>query len=476
MESLAGNTKVLVVDVDESLIKTDLLAEAMIKYVKLKWSNIFHLALTIFFKDKAILKKMLAEKVSINTENLPFRNAVLSLIKEKRNAGYTVILASASPEKWVFQIANHLELFDFVIASKDTNLKGIAKYDELVKNFGLKEFEYLGDSNSDISIWQKCGSAILVNPSSRMQSIVKKNSNIIAIISDQTNIVKILIKQLRIHQWAKNTLIFLPLVLAHKFEQVSVLTTLLAFISFSFGASSVYLMNDISDIDADRAHHKKRNRPIASGDLRIGSAIVILFTLLILSLSIGHFVGTSYGYLLVLFGYLFANILYTFKLKKEAVLDIILLSSMYAIRIFAGAVAIDVFVSQWLFSFAMFFFFSLACVKRYTEIVKSQNKLTIDGRGYRRSDGDLIMGIGVSSGLVAILVFLLYLQSPSFKDLYRQQAYFFFISPVLLYWIARVWFLSVRSELNDDPVVFAIRDKASWVCFVIVLSIFILSI
>jgi 4-hydroxybenzoate polyprenyltransferase/phosphoserine phosphatase len=474
VENLAHNTKILVVDVDNSLIKTDLLFEAMLKYVKLNWQNIFYLTFAILSMNKVRLKKMVAEKVSIEPENLPFRNSAVSLIMEKKKAGYKIIIASASPEKWILPIANHLDFFDFVSASKDTNLKGLAKYEELEKRFGLKEFEYLGDSTTDIPIWQKCGTAILVNPSSNLEKNVKKVSKVIGVITDQKNPCKVLLKQLRIHQWAKNTLIFLPLILAHKFEQASILMSLLAFVSFSLGASSVYLMNDISDIDADRAHHKKRSRPIACGDLGIGPAIAILFTLLILSLIVGNFVGDSY--LLVLIGYLLANILYTFKLKKEVVLDVILLSSMYAIRILAGAVAIGVFVSQWLFSFAMFFFFSLACVKRYTEISKSQNKLTIDGRGYRRSDGDLIMGIGVSSGLVAILVFLLYLQSPSFKDLYKQQEYFFFISPVLLYWIARVWFLSVRNELNDDPVVFAIRDKTSWICFVIVMGIFAISI
>ncbi|UXR63783.1 UbiA family prenyltransferase [Bdellovibrio bacteriovorus] len=452
----------LVVDLDESLIKTDLLYEQAFSFLKKNPFNIFRMLLWLFTGGRLGLKNNMAAVIHPTVENLPYRKEVLAYIDEQKRQHHTIVLASASPQVWVQRVANHLGIFDHAIGSKDFNLKGLSKYHHVKDTIGTGHFKYVGDSKSDLEIWSNCGSAITVNATPKVIKKLRDQSILIKEISDKLPKSKLLLQQMRVHQWAKNTLLFLPLFAAHQLNLTSFLNVTIGFFSFGFAASAVYILNDLIDIDADRNHHSKKNRPLASGSISIKDALLTLGGASILSLIFALHVGISF--LGVIFAYWCLNFLYSFYLKKEVILDIILLSGMYTVRLFAGAAATGILLSHWLLSFSTLFFFSLACVKRFTELIRSKNKPSIDGRGYRNIDQTAVLNLGIGTGLLSILVFLLYLRSPDVGQLYTNQDRLWLLTPVLLYWLGRLWLLTCRDEVHDDPVVFAIKDKISWIC------------
>lgn len=465
---------VLVVDLDESLVRTDLLYEQIFSFLKRNPLNVFIILKWIIMGGALGLKRNLAAVVYPKVEALPYRQGVLDLIKEKRRQNFVIVLASASPRVWVERVANHLGLFDHVIGSEELNLKGKIKHQEIVSRIGTDKFIYVGDSGSDMEIWDRCGGAVAVNVSPGHLKVLKERSLLISEISDRAPKSRLLVKQMRVHQWAKNALLFVPLLASHKIEFSAIAQTLLGFVSFGLAASAVYVLNDLIDIDSDRNHHSKRNRPLAAGALRIQDAISLFLLLVLAALFGGAFIHPEF--IAVIVGYWLLNILYTFYFKKEVVLDIILLSGMYTMRLFAGAAVVQVPVSHWLLSFSTLFFFSLACVKRYTELSRSQNKPTIDGRGYRGLDQGTVQVLGIGTGVLSILVVLLYLQSPEVKSLYSNGSKLWLLTPILLYWLGRLWILTGRDEIHDDPVVFAIKDRVSWMCFAVIFLVMIVAV
>ena len=466
--------KALVVDLDESLVRTDLLFESIFAFLKVNPFNCFVVVWWLITGGSLNLKNKLSVVIQPRVENLPYRQAVLDLIREKRKDNHTVILASASPKVWVDKIASHLGLFDYVVGSSTENLKGKAKYRAVSKLIGIDKFIYVGDSDRDMEIWELCGSAVAVNVNPGTLSKLKERSLLIGEIRDKAPKFRLLLKQMRVHQWAKNILLFLPMVAAHKVELDLIGQCMLGFISFGFAASAVYVLNDLIDINSDRNHRSKKNRPLAAGVLRVQDAIG-LFILLILASSVVAMLVNA-NFLFVILIYWAANVLYTFYFKKEVILDIILLAGMYTIRIFAGAAAVQVSVSPWLLSFSILFFFSLACVKRFTELSRSRSGPTIDGRGYRGMDQSTVQGLGLGTGMLSILVVLLYLQSPETKLLYRNIDQLWLLTPLLLYWLGRLWLLTGRDEVHDDPVIFAMKDKTSWICFATIFAVLVSAI
>lgn len=460
--------EILVVDLDGTLVKTDLLYEQAFSFLKKNPLNIFKLVYWTLFTGLIGLKKNLGMLMHPKVETLPYRKDVLEFIKEKKKENFKIVLASASPKPWVDRVAGHLGLFDVVIGTEEKNLKGKDKHTEIVRSLGNEQYIYIGDSAPDVEVWKLCGAAVTVNVSPGViREIKKSNTRIISEISDRKAKLKVLVKQARLHQWAKNALVFLPLLAAHKFEPSLLVKCLVGFVGFGLAASAVYVFNDLIDIDADRNHHSKRNRPLAAGTLSIKDALIMFMALGVGALIVSASVDPAFMGVIVFYWAL--NLLYTFYLKSEVILDIIILSGMYTIRIFAGAVAVNVPVSHWLLSFSTLFFFSLACVKRFTELSRSQNKPTIDGRGYRGMDQSSVQVLGIATGMVSILVTLLYLQSPDNKSLYSDASRLWVLTPLLLYWLGRIWVLASRNEVHDDPVVFAVKDKISWICFGIIL-------
>lgn len=465
-------THYLVCDLDDCLIKTDALYEQWLVLLKSK-PLLFLMSLLWLFKGKAFFKNQLATHTRFQAQTFPYREGVLHTIKEfRRQQKGLIVLASASPHAWVDAISNHLGLFDQVIGSTvDENLKGEQKLQALRKHIGTASFSYIGDSSADLALWEHSAEIIAVNPSATVKRKINSFNKPTSFILDSQSPWKLLLKQIRPHQWVKNILVFLPALAGHKILNTDIFAScLFAFFGFSLTASFVYVLNDLLDLSSDRSHHTKKNRPFASGQLSLKWGLVLLPLLLLGTVLLSLPLPPTYaGWIST---YLILNFAYSFYLKQSVVVDVIILSMMYTLRIFAGSAASDVMISEWLLSFSTLFFFSLACVKRCTEILRSKNKITLDGRGYRQIDYPMIQSLGVGSGLLSVLIILFYLQSDDVKALYHNTAALWFATPVLLFWISRVWLLANRDEVNDDPVLFAVKDPASWVCLIILATIF----
>ena len=469
--------KCLFVDLDGTLIKSDLLFECLVPIIKNYFYAIF-LAPFWLLKGKAYLKDKFSDLVSINPEILPYNNNVLEYIRKEKENGSKIILATASNIKLAKSISDYLGIFDDVIASsKEENLKGKNKLNKIklyIKNNNInKEFSYIGDSEADVKIFNETNIPIVVGNKNVFNKIKSKNDKTTFVDGENDFSLKKFFKMIRTYQWVKNFLIFLPLILAHKFLDVNLLLkALVAFFSFSFLASSVYIINDIMDVESDRIHPSKKNRPIASGAVKISSALKVAFILMPLSFIISIFLGKEF--LFVLLTYFITTSCYSFYLKKIMLVDILILSLLYTVRIFAGGVALNIYLSPWLFMFSLFFFCSLACAKRYSELYAVRNNLQdeIKGRGYQAQDLEQIQIFGSSSGYIAILIFALYIQSDISMKLYKTPSFFWALCPIMLYWISRVWLLSHRGQMTQDPIIFALKDKVSYVVLILSIIIF----
>ena len=469
--------KCLFVDLDGTLIKSDLLFECLVPIIKNYFYAIF-LAPFWLLKGKAYLKDKFSDLVSINPEILPYNNNVLECIRKEKENGSKIILATASNIKLAKSISDYLGIFDDVIASsKEENLKGKNKLNKIksyIENNNInKEFSYIGDSEADVKIFNETNIPIVVGNKNVFNKIKSKNDKTTFVDGENDFSLKKFFKMIRTYQWVKNFLIFLPLILAHKFLDVNLLLkALVAFFSFSFLASSVYIINDIMDVESDRIHPSKKNRPIASGAVKISSALKVAFILMPLSFIISIFLGKEF--LFVLLTYFITTSCYSFYLKKIMLVDILILSLLYTVRMFAGGVALNIYLSPWLFMFSLFFFFSLACAKRYSELYAVRNNLQdeIKGRGYQAQDLEQIQIFGSSSGYIAILIFALYIQSDISMKLYKTPSFFWALCPIMLYWISRVWLLSHRGQMTQDPIIFALKDKVSYVVLILSIIIF----
>jgi 4-hydroxybenzoate polyprenyltransferase len=267
---------------------------------------------------------------------------------------------------------------------------------------------------------------------------------------------------LRIHQWAKNGLIFVPLAASHRLQEAHVLGDgILAFLAFSLCASSVYLLNDMLDLAADREHHSKCNRPFASGQLSLLFGLIAAPLLIVAALLICTLLPAKF--LAVLAAYYVATLAYSFGLKRVVMIDVLALAGLYTVRIVAGAAATDIPLSFWLLMFAIFIFLSLAIVKRYAElyVMRQQGKLKAKGRGYQVEDIALLQSLGTASGYLSILVLALYVNSPDISHLYHYPKLVWALVPVMLYWISRIWMQTHRGQMHDDPLVYALKDKVS---------------
>lgn len=469
-------SKLLFVDLDKTLIKSDLLYEALIYLVKTHFFSLFLLPFYLF-KGKAFFKHKVCALLSLNAETLPYNKSVLEYIKKEKENGKKIILATASNECLANPIAESVKVFDDVISSnKEINLKGKNKLNrikEYVKENNEETFSYIGDSESDVQIFAECETPVVVGNKNVFEKVKEKNQNAKYIEESSKLTFKRFLKMIRVHQWAKNTLIFVPIILAHKiFDFKLLLDGITAFFSFSFLASFVYIINDIADLDADREHPTKKHRCFASGEVFIGTGLKIAFVLLLLSFVISIRLGQEFISILLLY-FIITN-LYSFLLKKLVIIDVITLSFLYTIRVIAGGYPFNIYLSPWLFMFSFFIFFSLACAKRYSELYAVKNHLQskINGRGYRANDLEQMQIFGSASGYLAILIFALYVHLGIPERLYKSTQTLWLLCPVLLYWISRIWLFSHRGEMTQDPLVFALKDKASYVVLILGIIIF----
>lgn len=462
----------LIVDLDQSLIRNDLLWEQSLTWLKKAPWRCFLLLWWLLTGGKAHLKWQLSGRQPLDPASLPYNQAVLRLLEETR--GYPqskIMLASASPARWVETIAEHLKLFDHVISStKEKNMKSHQKIAEIKRELGTQTFTYIGDTWADLPIWEKAHQRVVVNPTFFLEKRLRRSDKPLQVINEGTGFFRSLLKILRLHQSVKNLLLFLPILAAHKIgDKHLLIANSWAFFSFSFAAFFVYVLNDLLDIHADRSHTSKKFRPLASGDMSVLQAVGILPVLggtsLICALQL-----EARGFLTWLIIYVIANIFYSFFLKKIFILDIVVLASMYTLRIFSGGAATEIEVSEWLLAFSNFFFFSLAALKRSTELMRSSASAS-STRGYSRQDLPSMQIAGLAAGLISILIVVLYIQNPHVRVLYSHSDRLWFTTPVFLYWVTRVWALGYKDQINDDPVLFALKDKASWICLILVFLI-----
>jgi len=463
----------LCVDLDGTLLKTDTLVESFLLLVKSQPLKIFKYLYWIL-KGKSYFKQNIADRIDLEIETLPYNKKFVDYLTDERRKGRPLILATASIQKIAFQTEAHFKLFDDVLASDTShNLKGQSKLNALIKRFGDFGFDYAGNSRQDLTIWINARNAIIVNPSMGVKNGVKKLSNVAHIFDERPKKFKAVFNGIRARQWPKNILLFVPLIVSQKFLDTRLLfDSVIAFCCFCLCASSLYIINDLFDLTADRKHPTKCLRPFAAGDLSIISGVVIAIFLLSVAIIGTFFLPSSFLYFLGFYG--ICSFFYSITLKNLVIIDVLILSSLYTLRILAGGIATSIPISFWLLSFSMFIFFSLAILKRYAELLPMSDNGKIQkiaGRGYWTNDIETLRILGISSGYLSVLVMALYINSDQVTVLYKHPSVLWMLCPLFLFWISRIWLLAGRGQVDDDPVLFAIQDVVSLVVGILTLIV-----
>ncbi|HEU4652110.1 MAG TPA: UbiA family prenyltransferase [Croceibacterium sp.] len=453
----------LVVDLDDTLIQTDSLFETFWSACSVKWHTPLGAA-SALLRGPLALKQQLAEIAEIDPARLPYNDDVLEVIRDWRARGGRVALVTASVQSTADAVAGHLGLFDEAHGSADgINLKGANKARFLQAKFG-GGYTYIGDAAADLPVWERAAHAVTVNPNrafrARVDALGKETEHLAAGSARARDYLRVM----RPHQWLKNVLVFAPMLASHQLTPANVVQSLLAFVAFSLVASSTYVLNDLLDLAADRAHPRKRSRPFASGAVKVSHGTWMAPALGLLGAAVA--LASGPGLLAMLAAYFVATTLYSFWLKRLVAIDVCVLAVLYTMRILAGSVATGIPASVWLLAFSTFFFFALAAVKRQAELVDGIASGTVRarGRGYHVDDLSIVSNLAVSSGLVSVLVLALYANSEPVQQLYRTPEVLWGILPVLLFWHSRIAILTNRGQMHDDPLVFAARDPVSHCC------------
>jgi len=453
----------LCVDLDGTLVRTDLMLESILAVLKRNPATLLRFPGWLK-RGKASFKQEIAKRAELDVAGLPYYQPFLHYLRAEKERGRFLVLATAADKRHARKVATHLGIIDQVIASDGTtNLSGREKGRQLAERFGTKGFDYVGNSQVDVAVWTEARQAVLVNPDSGVAERAEKVCPVVRRFEDRPDPIATLVRAFRLNQWIKNILIFIPLLLGHKITDLSLLGQgVIAFVAFGLAASSTYLINDLLDLQADRCHPSKKNRPLASGDLAIMNGIKLAPLLLLSSLLLSLLLPLTFSLALML--YYAITTLYSFWLKQEAIVDILVLAGLFCTRIFAGGTAVGIAPSFWLLAFSLFLFFSMALVKRCSElqVIKRQQRKSAMGRGYHVEDFDILARLGTSSGFMAVLVLALYINSPEVVALYRQPEVIWLLCILLLFWISRLWLLVQRGTVEDDPILFALKDKTSY--------------
>jgi 4-hydroxybenzoate polyprenyltransferase len=445
----------LVVDLDGTLIRSDLLVESILALLRKRPFFVFLLPFWLL-RGRARFKREIARRAVVDVSALPWRMELVDELKRQHAAGRTLVLATGSDMLLARPVADYLGLFDMVFASDGAvNLCGAAKGDLLVNRFGEKGFDYTADGGGitrrDRVVWASAHEAV------RVQA--------------DTGTMADRMEALRPGHWLKNLLVFVPVFAAHRFTEIALLEkSLLAFAALCLCASSGYLFNDLIDLEADRHHPHKRLRPFASGRLPLTYGLIMMPVLLIAGCVLGALASPLF--LVMAAGYFVMSGVYSLRLKKVALLDVLFLAGLYTMRIMAGSAATGIWSSHWLLAFSTFLFFSLALVKRYSELVvmRDVEGVRARARAYESSDGELLATMGTASGYLAVMVFALYIASDKAATLYTRPGLLWMLCPLLLYWISHVWLTAHRGKMHDDPVVFATSDRTSRILILLMLA------
>lgn len=453
----------LCIDLDGTLIKTDLLLESFLALIKINPLYVFSCCWWLL-RGKACLKAEIAKRIKLDAGLLPYNEAVIALLLEERTQGRKLYLCTAADQRLARDVASHLACFDGVFASNGSiNLSSHNKAQLLKQEFGERGFDYCANAVADLAVWRVARNALVVGGSRIARAAAKVNPNV-RVFEHQSFSLKKVFKAMRVYQWVKNVLIFVPLLTSHQFvELAAVVPALIAFASFSLCASSVYLLNDMLDLDADRRHERKRNRPFAAGDLALSTGILLTTALLAASIALALLLPLKF--MLVLACYYVLTLAYSFVLKKMMLVDVFALAGLYTSRVMAGGVAGVISLSSWLIMFSITIFLSLAFVKRYTELDEKQRsgQTTAAGRGYFTDDLSILRSFGTSSGYLAVIILAIYLNSPDSVMLYSHRSALWGVFAVLLFWVSWMWMSAFQGRMHDDPIVFALKDRTSLV-------------
>ncbi|MGE0044754.1 MAG: UbiA family prenyltransferase [Hyphomonadaceae bacterium] len=458
-EASARDAKLpLAVDLDGTLIRGDLFVEAMLRFVSAKPWRLFTL-LAWLMRGRAYAKARLAEAAPFDPADLPYDERFLAWLRAERAQGRVLVLATATNRRAALAVAEHIGIFNAVFASDaQTHLKGERKAQALQEAFPAG-FVYAGNEDADERVWRAAHGAVIVNAPAALTRRVAREHGLEAKFARPRSSPRALLTAMRPRQWVKNVLVFLPMVVAHAWGDIGAWRdAVLAFAALSLSASSVYLVNDAADIDADRRHPRKRRRPFASGALHPAIGLGAAAVLAALGVALGLLTGAA----LFVVGYLVISTLYTFWLKRIHLLDVFVLGGLYMIRVVLGAVATGYAASTWFLAFCCFAFFSLALVKRVGELGVASAHGVRGARSYLPTDVPILKMMGLSAAFVACLVLALYLQDTTVRATYSEPFLLWAVPACLVFWLCRLWLLTDRGEVDDDPLVFTLRDPVSW--------------
>ena len=465
----------LCVDLDGTLVKSDTLVDSVLAMARQHPASLVKIPGWIG-QGKASFKQHVTSAVTLDVEHLPYNQPLLTWLREEHEAGRAIYLATAADRRLAERVAEHLGLFAGVLASDgETNLAGGNKLAAFRAQFG-DHFCYIGNAKPDAELLGACESPMVANPDRKLSGLLRQAHVVpVRTFADRTPALKSWLRAVRLHQWAKNTLIFVPLLLAHAWQLAPLVAACVAFLSFGLCASATYIINDLLDIEADRRHLRKRRRPFAAGDISaftgVAAVMFMLLASVALAVSLPHIVAAltnteltePYSFLGWLALYTATTLTYSFYLKRKLLLDVFVLSGLYTVRILAGSAATGVPVSTWLAGFSVFFFLSLAFVKRFSELegLRERGGKVTSGRGYYVGDLEQLRALGTGAAYAAVVVMTLYISNPDTIRLYAHTTRLWLVVPVLLLWLSQVWMLASRGEMHDDPVVWAITSKRS---------------
>ncbi len=465
----------LCVDLDGTLVATDTLWEASLALVRkgLQWLWIPFWLL----RGKAYLKQRIAALSPLDPSTLPYQQELLHELQLRHAEGRTIVLCTGADESTARRVSEHLGIFDEIFASDGkVNLTGSRKLAALEARFGKGNFDYAGNGWSDLAVWQGARAAHVVNPSHGLLRTMERRKIAIASVlrrPPSRSRLSLWLRAVRIHQWAKNLLLYVPLALSHR---PALLEASLGFLAFGLAASSAYLLNDLMDLQADRRHAHKKRRPFASGELPVQAALAAVPLLWIAAAGISLLLPARFG--LTLAAYLIGTLAYSFWLKQRAMVDVIVLAGLYTVRIEAGGAAAQIPISPWTLALAVFLFLSLAMVKRVSELREARQAETVSvpGRDYMRADLPQLSSMGIAAGYLTVLVMALYIHSPEVQELYSRPQWLWFILPIQLYWIGRIWLYTNRGWINQDPLIFALKDRTSYIAGILAAAIAVLAV
>ncbi len=459
-------SRLLYVDLDGTLVRTDTLWESLMLLLKHHPHLVFVLPFWLL-RGKAVFKREVARRVVLDPASLPYHEDVVAYLEACAKEGCTITLATAADKGIAEHIAEHIPAIQHVLASDGTtNLSGQRKRQAIALHAAGQPFEYIGNGPEDRYIWEAASVGHIVGSSSQVERLFPTDVVRGKTFSSYATRVNDVLRAMRVQQWTKNILIFIPLLLAHRLTDVASLhRVIIGFVSLSLVASGNYLLNDLLDLQTDRRHPDKRYRPLASGRLSIPLALALSGVCIVIGLGLALLCGLTFFFWLLL-GYLVATNIYSWYVKRLIVADVLMLAGFYVYRMLAGAVLADVILSAWLFAFALFFFLGLALLKRYSELKGMPQNEEKNGRGYMVQDLATLHMVGIGSHLLSLIVFALYLHSTEVRALYSAPWMLWGIVVVLLYWVIRLWILAGRGLVHDDPVLFALKDRSSYVVFI----------